>query len=655
MCVLAAGLVLAQPAAAAVSHFEVLSQQTLPAGRGLFGSAGGAQKVTARATITLDATDPHNSVIADLDRAPRNAAGKVEAVTAVVMLRPANPNGVLLVELPNRGGSQIYGILDDLDPGTAGQLDQVGNAFLLTRGFTLVLIGWQGDIAPGHGLGIRVPVAAGLTGYSREQWIFTDAEPVKRATLSWPMSDPASAHLGIRHRPYDDPVTLRGLSFRLIDPRTVEITRPAGAAGRGTYELGYTARDPGIMGMGFAAVRDVSSFLLHERGPTNPLANLLADFPANSPADLPAKGPRPAGKHALLTGVSQTGRALRDLLYQGFNEDESGRRVFDGMLPVIPGSRRSFTNARFAQPGRNSGPAADAYYPLDQFPFTYEVSTDARTGRTDGLLLRCRRSGTCPRILEFDSEYEMWGARGSLLVTDTAGKPIALPPEVRAYMLTGSPHMNAWNAISQQDSRCAMPSSPVFAGPALRALLTDLAEWVSRDATPPPSRFPSVADGTLVVAANVYGKGIPVPYHRQYLHAPLVDQTNAGPVVKGEYPVLLPKAGPDGNSVAGLKLPIVAAPRATYTGWNPQAKASGPQDLCDHAAGMVPFARTRAERLAASDTRPSLEELYPTADAYVAAVRAAASKLVNDRLLLKEDADAAVTAASTGTSAVAPR
>ena len=625
LCVLVAGLVPAQPAEAVVSHFEVLSQQTLPAGRGVFGSTGAAEKVTARATIALDPTDPHNSAIADLDRAPRNAAGKVEAVTDVVMLRPANPNGVLLVELPNRGGSQIYGILDDLDPGTAGQLDQVGNAFLLTRGFTLVLIGWQGDIAPGHGIGIRVPVATGLTGYSREQWIFTDANPalqaalVKRATLSWPISDPASAHLGIRHRPYDDPATPQGLSFRLIDPRTVEITRPAGAAGRGTYELGYTARDPGIMGMGFAAVRDVSSFLLQERGP--------------------------AGKHALLIGVSQTGRALRDLLYQGFNEDESGKRVFDGMLPVIPGSRRSFTNARFAQPGRNPGPEADAYYPIDQFPFTYEVSTDARTGRRDGLLQQCRRSNTCPKIVELDSEYEMWGARGSLLVTDTAGKPIAPPPEIRAYMLAGSPHMNAWNAVSRQDTRCALPSSPVFAGPALRALLTDLAEWVIRDAPPPPSRFPSVADGTLVTAANVYGKGIPVPYHGQYLHAPLVDQTNAGPVVKGEYPVLLPKAGPDGNSVAGLRLPIVAAPRATYTGWNPQVEASGPQDLCDHAAGMVPFARTRAERLASGDTRPSLEELYPTGDAYVAAVRAAASKLVKDRLLLKEDAAAAVTAA----------
>jgi hypothetical protein len=618
----------------------VLSQQTLPAGRGLFGSTDAAQKVTARATIALDPADPHNSVIADIDRAPRDAAGKVEAVTDVVMLRPTHPNGVLLVELPNRGVSLVYGLLDDLDPATAGRLDQVGNAFLLTRGFTLVLIGWQGDIAPGRGIGIRVPVAAGLTGYSREQWILTDTAPVKRETLSWPVSDPASTHLGIRHRPYDDPVTPPGLSLRLLDPRTVEITRPPGEAGRGTYELGYTARDPGIMGMGFAAVRDVSSFLLHERGPANPLADL------------------PAGKHALLTGISQTGRASRDLLYQGFNEDESGKRVFDGMLPVIPGSRRSFTNARFAEPGRNPGPEADAYYPIDQFPFTYEVSTDARTGRTDGLLQRCRRSHTCPKVLEFDSEYEMWGSRGSLLVTDTAGKPIPLPPEVRAYMLTGSPHMNTWNAVSRQDPRCAMPSSPVFAGPALRALLTDLTEWVARDAPPPPSRFPSVADGTLVVAANVYGKGIPVPYHGQYLHAPLVEQTNSGPVVKGEYPVLLPKAGADGNSVAGLKLPIVAAPRATYTGWNPQAGASGPQDLCDHAAGMVPFARTRAERLAAGDTRPSLEELYPTVEAYVTAVRSAAGKLVTDRLLLKEDADAAVTAAEegklTGASAAVP-
>jgi hypothetical protein len=615
-----------QPGHAAVIRFEMLSQQPLASGAGSFGSSGPAQKLIARATIALDPTDPRNAVIADLDRAPRDPEGKVEAVTDVMVLRPAVPNGVLLVELPNRGGSVIYGILDDLDPRTAGRLDQVGNAFLLSQGYTLVVIGWQGDIAPGQGIGIRVPVAKGLTGYSREQWILSDADPVKRETLSWPVSDPATASIGIRHRAYDEKVTPPGLSFRLLDPQTLQITRPAGEAGRGTYELSYLARDPGIMGMGFAALRDVSSFLLHAPGPDNPLT----------------AGKRPLAKHALATGVSQTGRALRDLLYLGFNEDESGRRVFDGMLPVIPGTRRTFTNARFAQPGRNPGTEADALYPIDQFPFTYEVSTDARTGRTDGLLLRCRRSHTCPRILEFDSEYEMWGARGSLLMTDTAGKPLGLPAEVRAYMLVGSPHMNAWNAVSKPNPGCALPSSPVFAGPALRALLTDLDQWVTRDVAPPPSRFPSAADGTLVPAVDVYPKGVPVPYHGQYLHAPLVEQTSAGPVVKGEYPVLLPKAGPDGNAVAGLKLPLVVAPRATYTGWNPQVGVSGPQDLCDHAGGMLPLAHTRAERLAAGDTRPSLEELYPTPAAYTTAVKSGADKLVADRLLLQEDAQAAI-------------
>lgn len=192
-----------------------------------------------------------------------------------------------------------------------------------------------------------------------------------------------------------------------------------------------------------------------------------------------------------------------------------------------------------------------------------------------------------------------------------------------------------------------MPSSPVIAGPAIRALLMSMNEWVRDDIAPPASRYPSVADSSLVPAAEVYEKGIPVPYRRQYLHAPLVEQTSKGPVVKGEYSVLLPKANADGNAIAGIHLPIVAAARATYTAWNPQVDKSGPQDLCDHASGMIPFARTRTERMAANDSRRSIEERYPTPAAYLATARGAIEELVKARLLLPEDAKAALADAET--------
>ena len=621
---------LALPCHAAVTHLEVVSTNTIAASHtGMFGTTGAAERITARATIALDPADPRNQVIVDLDKAPRNAQGRVEAVADVVIVRPEHSNGSLLLELPNRGSSQIFGILDDLDTPTGQRLDQAGNGFLLAKGYTLVLVAWQGDIAAGKGMQLKLPRAIGLSGYSRDQWAFADTQSTKRVTLSWPINEASSARIAIRATPDSALSTPAGLAFRLIDESTLEITRPAGASGAGTYEFSYIAKDPAIMGMGFAAVRDVATFLIHDTSAANPLA----------------RSGRSTVHQAIATGVSQTGRALRDLLYFGFNEDELGRQVFAGMLPIIPGTRRSFTNARFAQPGRNPGPEADQLYPVDQFPFTYDVLEDKLTGRKDGLLLRCRRTHTCPKILEFNSEYEFWGARGGLLVTDTAGKAIDLPAEVRAYMLAGAPHSNAWNAVSKRDADCAMPSSPVIAGPAIRALLTALNRWIDKNELPPPSRYPSVAAGTLVAAAEVYPKGLPLPYRGQYLHAPLVEQTSDGPVIKGEYPVLLPKADADGNAIAGIHLPIVAVPRATYTGWNPQVARSGPQDLCDHAASMVPFTNTKAERVADGDPRLSLEERYPTRDAYLKATHAAVDKLVADRLLLKEDAAASVAAA----------
>ena len=268
-------------------------------------------------------------------------------------------------------------------------MSQAGDGgFLLSEGYTVAWIGWQGDIAPGGGLRIEVPAVPDVSGRSREEWVFDHVRSPVQAELTYPAADPdpAKARLTVRARVGDPRATPSDLSFRFLDPRTIEIVRPQGFDGSALYELTYGARDPKVMGLGLAAIRDVAAFLRRDGSAQNPLA---------------ADG-RSGIDHAIAVGISQSGRVLRDVLYLGFNEDEAGRIVFDGMLPYIAGSRRSFTNARFAQPSRNPAPHTDRLYPADQFPFAYAVTTDALTGRRDGLLCaagsRTPARGSCTRF-----------------------------------------------------------------------------------------------------------------------------------------------------------------------------------------------------------------------------------------------------------------
>lgn len=388
-----------------------------------------------------------------------------------------------------------------------------------------------------------------------------------------------------------------------------------------------------MMGMGLAAMRDVTSYLRHETSPQNPLA-----------LDRPVR--------AIAFGISQAGRVLRDALYFCMNQDEAGRLVWEGMMPLIPGARRSFTNARFAQPGRNPGPQFDRLFPVLQFPFTYPVMEDPVSGKRDGILARCGQSNTCPKIMQMDSEFEYWGSEGSLLVTDTCGNPIELPEKIRAYMLAGAPHASAWNMVVSRSATCALPLNPLSAGPAVRALLTALQAWITDGLEPPPSRVPTLTAGMLVPAAEVYP--VPVPglnYRGQYARAEFITPGPRLPEIHGSYKLYLPRAGADGKAIAGIRLPILAAPRATYTGWNPVVGAKSSQDLCTQMGGTLPFAATKAERHAANDPRLSLAERYPAPESYVEAVRDAVASLVAARLLLPQDTAEAIEAARAGTLA----
>lgn len=621
--------------AAEVTRFETLAlEATAPEGRRLR-EPGTAEKVIGRATVAVDPADPRNAGIADIAVAPRNAEGRVEAVADVVLLRPKRPNGTLLVELPNRGRGVIGSLVATDTGGGPEQAEDAGRAWLLERGYTLAWIGWQGDLAEGAGVRIAVPVLGDVTGPSRDEWVFDHRNGPVEARLSWPAAtlDPTGARLTVRARPDDPRETPAGLTVRFLDPHRIAITRPdQGFDGTELYELTYTARSPGVMGLGFAALRDVAAFLRHDTGPANPLA---------------AEG-RTGIERAVALGVSQSGRVLRDLLHQGFNADGRGRPVFDGMMPVVAGSRRSFTNARFAQPGRNPGPHRDRGYPVDAFPFTYAVTTDSLTGRRDGLLLRCRATNTCPRVMQVDSEYELWGALGSLLTTDTQGRALALPPEVRAYMVTGAPHFAPPGAQVRHDPRCVLPLSPIRLSAPVRALIPALEAWIGQGMgqgiEPPASRYPTHADGTLADAEGLYPAIPGLPYRGVHTPAQWIEPGDPVPVVRGTYRLHLPRPDADGHALAGIRLPVIAAPRATHTAWNPSTSGTAP--LCDQQGGVLALPGTRTERLGAGDPRPSLEERYPVPGAYTDAVKAAVGHLVADRLLLPEDAAAMISEAA---------
>ncbi|WP_426959535.1 alpha/beta hydrolase domain-containing protein [Muricoccus radiodurans] len=639
MMTLALGFgLLTGPAMAEVVRFEMTAPPRPALGGASFGSTGAYEEIRARATIALDPADPRNAVIADLDRAPRNAQGRVEATADVIILRPADAargNGTLLMEAPNRGNRIIGQLLNDAPRTGATRMEgaaDAGNGWTFRQGYTLAWVGWQGDWTPGSGMRVDVPKIDGITGPSREEFVFDNTTSPAQGRLTYPVADPSSLVLTVRARQDDPRQRPADMAVRLVAPDRIEITRPAGFDAGAIYELTYTARDPLVLGMGFAAFRDVAAFLRRDGTASNPMA-------ANGRSVLTG---------ATAFGVSQSGRFLRDLLYLGFNEDERGRQVFDGMVAHIPGSRRSFTNARFAQPGRNPSDHTDRLYPADQFPFTYAVTTDPLTGLRDGLLRRCRTTATCPRIFQTDSEFEYWGARGSLTVTDAAGRHVDLPPEVRAYMMIGHPHYAEAQAVANRTQSCVMPVNPLQAGAPMRALMVALEAWIKEGVEPPASRTPMVAHGTLVAAPAFPGvQGMPA--FTSHTPAPLLDLSQMPPAVTGRYPVLFPRLDADGNAIGGIRLPVIEAARATYTGWNPRAEGFAPGALCTNTGGVLPLAGTRAERMANNDPRPSIEERWPDRAAYVAAVRQAAERLAGERLLLPEDVQATVAAAEAGT------
>ena len=624
---------LCSPCTAKVVKFEIVRVES-PAFEGrTFGAVGTYDRIIARATIAVAPDSPHNAIIADIGRAPRNAQGEVEAVTDVEILRPtvaANGNRRLFYEVLNRGGKLGLALFNDIPVVTNDLVKaaDAGNGFLMNRGYTLVWSGWQGDIVPGGGRMTFTPaVVPGVTGLAREEFIFDQADNPSGATLSYPATDldPTRAKISVREREADPRATPAGLEVRFESPTRISIKRPEGFDAGAIYEFIYTARDPKVMGLGFAATRDVVSFLRNEKadaaGTANPVAGRI--------------------DRAIGFGLSQSGRYLHDYLYLGFNADEAGRVVFEGLMPHISGGKKTFTNYRFSQPGRSPYEHADMLYPGADFPFTYPVIKDRLTGKSDGFLARCLAAGNCPKIIKTDSELEFYQQRASLVVTDTQGNALTMPGNVRLFLLSNLQHYSLANAKSEMAKTCAYPTNPLNAGPSVRALLVALDAWISKGTLPPNSRYPSRSNATLVPPA-IDKVGFPHVAGFAYpgrIAQPTLLKSDEMPPAKGPaYPVFVPKTDADGRDLAGVRLPTLEAPAATHTGWNLRKPGFGEGELCDNNGSMIPFAATRQERLKNNDPRLSMAERYPNDGDRAAAITKAARQLVRDRLLLEDDA-----------------
>jgi len=568
----------------------------------------GYEKIVGTIHFAVDPGNPRNRVIVDLDAAKKNAAGRVEFSADLYILRPrdqARSNGVALVEVSNRGRKSLLSTFNrgpvELDPSKDADL---GDGFLTQQGYTLVWVGWQFDVPRQGGLMKLDAPASTVAGVVRAE--FTPNDRALEQTIAdlagYSPSDPAAADatLTVRDGPFGTPTTIARGQWRLRGNSVVSID--GGFEPGRTYEVAYRAANLPVVAAGLAAVRDTASWIKYSADATV------------------------SAKQAYSFGSSQSGRFLRAFLYYGFNSDEQGRQVFDGVMAHIAGAGRLSINE-----ARGATPNALSMYKATRFPFSDAAQRDPNSGRTEGLLDNDRARQNQPKIFYTNTGVEYWGGgRAAALVHTTLdGKSDLTPPDnVRVYFLTGTQHSPS--RFPPRMSSGQQLDNPVEYAWTLRALLTGMDRWVRQGTAPPASQHPRLADGSLVAGDHVAFPAIPGVASPRKIPA-----GRDGAVV---WPLLVPQVDEDGNERAGIRAPVVAVPLATYTGWNFRSPAiGGPNELVSLLGSAIPFARTRAAREAARDPRRSIDERYPSSEAYLARIREAGQKLVDGRYLLAED------------------
>jgi hypothetical protein len=654
-------LVFCNPSQAGIVRVVVTKTEPYMEGK-VFGTAGQYEKLTGQAYGEVDPGNPLNSVIQDIRLAPVNERGMVEYISDFIILRPANmakSNRLLFLSLPNRGNA--------FPADTA----------LLGRGYIFFWCAWQGDVLRGNNrLIMRVPYAndngSEIAGTLRTE--YQVSLPINTLNLS------SGFFTGQTHHTYET-ISLDNkdctLTKRIVesDPRIIvpnsewafsdcsrtrfpgipsptKISLKEGFEPNYIYELIYTAKNPLVLGLGFAAIRDFSSFLKYslkdESGFPNPLFSKETD---SDPL-----------RAAIMQGVSQCSNFARTFLFLGFNQDENGLKVFDGLNAHI-GTRRISLNIRFGRPGGGGLQHEDHLFPGNDPPFSWGKEEDPISGITGGMLGKCIETGTCPKIMQTLSSSEYWQLRASLTTTDSYGtKDLEIPGNVRIYLFAGTQHTP--EVIADQMSGFSQNYNSYT--PYLRALIIALEKWVIEEKDPPQSRYPTIASGTLV-SPDKSGTGWPdipgIPYNGRANELPLLDygtQYDFGnvsgvlqkepPEIKSEqnYKTLVPRVDKDGNEIAGIRSINIRVPVGTFTGWALRREGFGKGDLSSLNGMFIPFKKTKKDRKVVKDPRLSLEERYGSNEKFVEAVRRAAEELVNEGFLLPEDAKTEIENAEKG-------
>ncbi|MDA1051271.1 MAG: alpha/beta hydrolase domain-containing protein [Planctomycetota bacterium] len=637
-------------ASAAVTRVVITEREPYEQGKVIEG-IGSYEWIRGRVEFAIDPAAAANATVVDLEFAPTNDAGLVEFSADLEILAPVDlskSNGAILYDVNNRGNRVCLGQFNG-----GG-----GDDFLLRQGFIVVWSGWIAELLPGGGrLLLDAPIATEdgrpITGMVRAE--FVSDYPADRYQIS---------HFG-NHGSY--PPTEKGLAEAVLtwrlneaDPRVViprsqwklhreyveadgrrsllpksEIEIAGGIQAGFIYELVYEAHGPIVQGLGLAGIRDLISHFKHAESEQNPLR---VDGKA-------------VARFAYGFGVSQSGRCLRQLLYDGFNADEQGRIVFDGVIPHVAGGGRGFFNHRFASPTRHNTQHDNHLYPADVFPFTYGQSRDPFTAREDGILARAQVAGTCPKVMHVQSSSEYWHRAGSLVHTDPEGKHDAeIPDGVRIYAIGGAQHGPGSGRV-QEGGTGQLPRNPTDYRPVMRGLLMALVAWVQDETAPPANVYPKLADGTLAnwSAEDSGWRALPGIRYPTVIHAPAF--VNRGddfltkrratiqpPLRIGTYGVRVPAYGDDDNERGCLLLPTVAVPVATLTSWNLRSREIGAEtELLSLAGGYIPLPANREVREQSGDPRLSLAERYAGFDDYFAKYQAHVSRSIEDRYILEED------------------
>jgi hypothetical protein len=640
-----------------------LTSKTPFAGGVSFGHTGPYERLTGKASIAVDLDERDRPFICDLDLAPRNAQGLVEFQAVLDIVKPVDlsrGNRRLLLDFSNRGNRGAFTRLNDGGGADLSRQSYAGNGFLNRLGYTVVWCGWQGDlIYNGNNVVAFLPEARlngqPLRGRVRQEFIVD-----RRGVLSMPVSgnaniqcypvlDRSTATLTMREKEADPRVPVASsdwdLARAVVSEGRVDLTSSnadlflkEGFRPGWIYELIYETEGSRVMGLGFAGVREVVSFLRYgtkdATGSSNPLAGAV--------------------DKAYAYGASLAGRVVREYVYEGWNRDSEGRKAFDAVL-THTGIGRLFHNMRFAQVGRYPRQHEEHSWPAERYPFNFTPVPDPFSGKLDSVL---KRPDSDPLIVHCHTSSEYWERHGSLTHTDPRdGRDVEMPEGVRMYCLAGSPHA----AIAADNPRWIGQLQPnnMSPQPFLRACFMLMDRWATDGVAPPPSRVPRRADGELVSPEEALKRFPKIPGVNLPSTISRLPYWNYGPdfdrgimslfppeAVPGkEYPLQVPQVDADGNDLGGVRYPDMVVPVGTYLGWALRKAGFAEGELLMTNGSIIPFARTKAERSAKGDPRPSIEERYPSHEAYVKAVQGAVEGLVKERLMLEQDAERYIEAA----------